>query len=95
MPEAENPYSLMQVLGRGHQVTPNGATVYMTRCQATEVTPRTHTNCTNEIPPRLNGTHVFVDPISFVIKAALVRCNDIAPQRWRLNGLVPSQEGSP
>jgi hypothetical protein len=30
---------------------------------------------------------VFVDPISFVIKAAAapVRCNDVAPPRWRLN----------
>jgi hypothetical protein len=80
---AENPYSLMQVFGRGHQVTRNGATVYVTRCQATEVLPRTHTNCTNEIPVVLNRTNVFVDPISFVIKAAaaLVRCNDIAPRR--------------
>ncbi len=67
---AENPYSLMQVFGRGHLVTRNGATVYMTRCQAAEVLPRTHTNCTNEIPAVLNGTDVFVDPISFVIKAA-------------------------
>ncbi len=85
---AENPYSLMQVFGRGHQVTPNGATVYVTRCQAAEVVPRTHTNCTNEIPAILNGTNVFVDPISFVIKAAAapVRCNDVAPPRWRLNG---------
>ncbi len=85
---AENPYSLMQVFGRGHLVTRNGATVYVTRCQAAEVLPRTHTNCTNEIPAILNGTNVFVDPISFVIKAAAapVRCNDVAPQRWRLNG---------
>jgi hypothetical protein len=85
---AENPYSLMQVLGRGHLVTRKGATVYVTRCQATEVTPRTHINCTSEIPAVLNGTNVFVDPISFVIKAAAapVRCNDIAPPRWRLNG---------
>ncbi len=58
---AENPYSLMQVFGRGHQVTCNGATVYVTRCQAAEVLPRTHTNCTNEIPAILNGTNVFVD----------------------------------
>ncbi len=60
----------------------------MTRCQAAEVLPRTHTNCTNEIPAILNGTNVFVDPISFVIKAAAapVRCNDVAPPRWRLNG---------
>jgi hypothetical protein len=85
---AENPYSLMQVFGRGHLVTRNGATVYVTRCQAAEVLPRTHTNCTNEIPAILNGTNVFVDPISFVIKAAAapVRCNDVAPPRWRLNG---------
>ncbi len=36
----------------------------------------------------LNGTHVLVDLISFVIKAvaAPVRCNYIAPPRWRLNG---------
>jgi hypothetical protein len=85
---AENPYSLMQVFRRGHQVTRNGGTVYMTRCQAAEVLPRTHTICTNEIPAILNGTNVFVDPISFVIKAAAapVRCNDVAPPRWRLNG---------
>ncbi len=37
---AENPYSLMQVFRRGHQVTRNGATVYVTRCQVTEVMPR-------------------------------------------------------
>ncbi len=30
---AENPYSLMEVFGRGHLVTKNGATVYVTRCQ--------------------------------------------------------------
>jgi hypothetical protein len=84
---AENPYSLMQVFGRGHQVMCNRATVYVTRCQATEVRPRTHTNCTNEIPVELNNTHLFVDLISFVMKAvaAPVRCNDIAPPRWRLN----------
>jgi hypothetical protein len=31
---------------------------------------------------------VFVDSISFVIKAAAasVRCNEITPLRWRLNG---------
>ncbi len=51
--------------------------MYVTRCQATDMLPRTHTNCTNEIPA-----------ISFVIKAtpALVRCNNITPPRWRLNG---------
>jgi hypothetical protein len=85
---AENPYSLMQLFGRGHQVTRKGATVYVTRCQPTEVTPRTHINCTNEIPAELNVSHIFMDPASFVIKAAAapVRCNDIAPPKYRLNG---------
>jgi hypothetical protein len=84
----ENPYSLMQVFGRGHQVTCKGATVYVTRCQATDVLPRIHTNCTYEIPAILNGTNVFADSISFVIKVtpALVRCNNIPLPRWRLNG---------
>jgi hypothetical protein len=83
----ENPYSLMEVFRRWHLVTKNGATVYVTSCQPVEVTQRTHTNCTNEIPAEYNNTDVFIDPISFVIKAAAapVRCNDIAPPRWRLN----------
>jgi hypothetical protein len=52
------------------------------------VLPRTHTNCTNEIPAILNGTDLFADSIGFVIKAtpALVRYKNIAPPRWRLNG---------
>jgi hypothetical protein len=85
---AENPYSLMQVFGRGHQITRNGATVYVTKCQAVEVVPRQHTECTNEIPVTFNDTEVFVDPISLVIKtaAAPVRCNDIVPLRWKLGG---------
>ncbi len=78
----------MQVFGRGHQITKNGATVYVTKCQPVEVVPRQHTDCTNEIPVTFNDTEVFVDPISLVIKtaAAPVRCNDIAPPRWRLGG---------
>ncbi len=62
---AENPFSLMEVFGRGHLVTKNGATVYVTRCQPVEVTSRKHTNCTNEIPAQYNNRDVFVDPISF------------------------------
>ncbi len=77
----ENPYSLMQVFGRGHLVTRNGATVYVTWCQAAEVLLRTHTNCTNEIPAILNGTHVFVDPISFFIKAAAALVMSTIPKR--------------
>jgi hypothetical protein len=72
---AENPYSLMQVFGQGHHVIKNGATVYVTKCQAVSVTPRTHANCTNEIPVEYNGTNVFADTISFVIKSAAAPCD--------------------
>jgi hypothetical protein len=47
-----------------------------------------HKECTNEIPVTFNTWEVFVDPISLVIKtaAALVRCNDLVPPRWKLGG---------
>jgi hypothetical protein len=69
-------------------MTRNGARVYVTRCQPVEVMPRTHVNCTSKIPVTVNKIILFVDPISFVIKAAasLIRCNDIAPPQveiWR------------
>jgi hypothetical protein len=85
---AENPYSLMQVFGRGLQITRNGATVYVTKCQADEVVPLQHTEYTKEIPVTFDSSEVFVDPISLVIKtaAATVRCNDIALPRWKLRG---------
>jgi hypothetical protein len=77
----ENPYSLMEVFGRGHLATKAGATVYITKCRPVSVTPRAIQNCTMEIPAVLNGTDVFVDPISYIIKthAVPVRCTDIAP----------------
>jgi hypothetical protein len=70
----------MQVFGRGHQITKNGATVYVTKCQPLEVVPRQHTDCTNKIRVTFNETEVFVDPISLVIKTAA------APVRWKLGG---------
>jgi hypothetical protein len=92
---AENPYSLMQVFGRGHQITRNGATVFVTKCQAVEVVPRQHTECTNDIPVTFNSSEVFVDPISLVIKtaAAPVRCNDILEAGREMVLQLPSFEG--
>ncbi len=73
----------MQVFGRGHQITRNRATVYVTKCQVVEGVPRQHTECTNQIPVTFNNSEVFMDPISLVIKTAAVpvRCNDIASPR--------------
>jgi hypothetical protein len=72
---------LVNVFGRGHLVTKSGATVYVTKCWPVSVTPRAVVNCTSEIPVTYNGSAVFVDPISYVIKlcASVVKCNDSAP----------------
>jgi hypothetical protein len=78
----------VKVSTRGHLATRVGATVYITRCQAVSVTPRAVQNCTMEIPAVLNGTDIFVDPISYIIKthAVPVRCTDIVPPRFLIGG---------
>jgi hypothetical protein len=44
---ADNPYSLLQVFGRGHMITKSGGAVtYVTRCNPVEVSPRVSLNCT-------------------------------------------------
>jgi hypothetical protein len=85
---ADNPYSLLQVFGRGHVITKSGAVAYVTRCNPVEVLPRVSNNCMEEIPITWNGTSLYVDPISYVIKSAAspTRCNDIAPPRWKIAG---------
>jgi hypothetical protein len=58
----------------------------VTRCSPVEVVPRSHGNCTEEIPVTVNGTDAFVDPISYVIKSAgsPIHCNDVAPLRYKV-----------
>jgi hypothetical protein len=62
----------------------------VTKCSPVEVVPRTHTNCTEEIPVSINGTEDFVDPISYVIKSAgaPIHCNDShhPGKRWAVSG---------
>jgi hypothetical protein len=83
---ADNPYSLLQVFGRGHVITKSGAVAYVTRCIPVEVLPRVSNNCTEKIPVTWNGTSLYVDPISYVIKSAAspTRCNDIPLPRWKI-----------
>ncbi len=83
-----NPYSLIQMFGKGHLVTRSGATAVVTKCSPVDVNIRAHSNCTEEIPIQWKGKPLFVDPINFVIKpsGSPVRCNDIAPPRWLISG---------
>jgi hypothetical protein len=85
---ADNPYSLITIFGRGHLAIKAGGAVYVTRCSPLEVIPRSHRNCTEEIPVTVNGTDAFVDPISYVIKSAgsPIHCNDVAPPRYKVGG---------
>ncbi len=55
--------------------------------------PRSHSNCTEEIPVTFNGTDAFVDPISYVIKSAgsPIHCNHVAPPRFKVGGKVVLQ----
>jgi hypothetical protein len=85
---ADNPYSLITIFGRGHLAIKEGGAVYVTRCSPVEVLPRSHRNCTEEIPVTVNGTDAFVDLISYVIKSARspIHCNDVAPPRYKVGG---------
>jgi hypothetical protein len=55
--------------------------VFIHKDDRMEVVPRSHGNCTEEIPVTVNGTDAFVDTISYVIKSAgsPIHCNDVAP----------------
>ncbi len=79
-----NPYSLIQMFGKGHLVTRSGATAVVTKCSPVDVMIRSNSNCTEEIPVVWKSENYFVDPINFVLKisGSPVRCNDIAPPRW-------------
>jgi hypothetical protein len=84
----DNPYSLIQVFGRGHLASKAGATVYVTRCRPVSMTPRAVVNCTAEIPASNNRSKVYIDPISYVIKSygTPIKCTDIAPPRFQIGG---------
>jgi hypothetical protein len=85
---ADNHYSLITVFGRGHLAIKAGGAVYVTRCSPVEVVPRSHGNCTEEIPVTVNGTDAFVDPICYIIKSAgsPIHCNNVAPPRYKVGG---------
>jgi hypothetical protein len=85
---ADNPYSLITIFGRGHLANRAGGAVYVMRCSPVEVGPRSHRNCTEEIPVTVNGTDAFVDPISYVIKSAgsPIHCKDVTPPWYKVGG---------
>jgi hypothetical protein len=47
---ADNPYSLITILGRGHLAIKAGGAVYVTRCSLVEVIPRSHRTARRRYP---------------------------------------------
>jgi hypothetical protein len=80
---ADNPYSLIAIWP-----SRLGVRCMLRVVPPFEVLPRSHKNCTEEIPVTVNGTEAFVDPISYVIKSAgsPIHCNDVAPPRYKVGG---------
>jgi hypothetical protein len=60
----------------------------VTRCRPVSVTPKAVVNSSAEIPANYNGSEVFIDPISYVIKSngTSMKCTDIAPPRFQIGG---------
>lgn len=84
----DKPYSLRRVFGPGHIAIKAGATVYVGKCQPVQVVPEAYPNCTSEIPVMLNGSRLFVDPITLVLQmtGTILPCSAIGPARWEIGG---------
>ena len=86
----DNPYSLNEVVGKGVLLAKAGGAVYVTACSQVEAEPRPHPqgNCTQEIPVSVNGTAMFADPITMVLRPTgqVLQCNDLAPARYQILG---------
>ncbi len=97
------PTALSPPLGGATSPSRPAGQYIVTKCSPVEVVPRTHPNCTEEIPVTFNGTDAFVDPISYVLKSAgsPIHCNDVAPQAPQVQGRrevvlqLPGAEGVP
>lgn len=83
---AQNGHALIDLLGRGHQVTVAGAVAYVTLCESTNVIRADWPNCTEEIPVQLGSKVKFADPITLVLQDYPTTrvCNEIAPIRWQI-----------
>lgn len=90
----QNPHALVDLLGKGHQVTSAGSAVsYVTKCVPVEVTPTAYPNCTLEVPiKRVDSNESmmapiqFMEPITKVLKKypTIVICSRLMPVRWKI-----------
>ena len=84
---AHDSYALLDILGKGHTTTLGGAVVYISKCEAVNVTRVDYENCTTEIPVQTQyGLPAFVDPFTWVLKPfpTVVPCSSVMPVRWQI-----------
>jgi hypothetical protein len=86
---ADNPYSLIAILGPGHLAIWVGGAIYVTRCAPVEVVPPSHKNCTEEIPALHNRMVVFVDDQLNRLKINHVSESELGPVSMVANNSVP------
>jgi hypothetical protein len=81
---ANNSYSLIAIFRGGHLAIKSDGAVYVTAL--VEVVPQPHKNCIEEFPEIHNGTEIFVDLISHILKPAglPVQSYDVASSHYKL-----------
>lgn len=84
-----NPYALLDIMGAGHTVYTAGAVAYVAQCLQVEGHRVDHPNCTEEVPMLINGTVMFADPLTWILKSfpTVIPCSDLMPVRWKISGV--------
>ena len=83
-----NPYSLVDLKGKGRLVEVQGAVAYITKCVPVDVVKTEFPNCTTEIPVRYRNQTRFVDPITLILQRTpeVKPCTAITPVKWKIQG---------
>jgi hypothetical protein len=81
---SKSPYSLIDLVGRGHTVNVAGSTLYVPSCYMVDVTPEDYPNCSMEIPVTYKNSTRFVNLITRNLQAIgqIIPCGSIMPVRW-------------
>ena len=88
MIDAKDPNStLVQEGDSGYSISHAGGAVIIEECPVIKVKLTTYSNCTQEIPAIYNGTQIFVDPMTHVVKdwPRITVCSDAYPSYYRIN----------
>ena len=86
--DAKDPNSTLVREGdSGYSISHAGGAVIIEECPVIKVKLTAFSNCTQEIPAIYNGTQIFVDPVTHVVKdwPRITVCSDAYPSYYRIN----------